>query len=119
MTLADKIEAAERGSRELDLLVAQWARDNRIDLTPFYPGPINYDVALWLERHDWSPTTSIDAAMTLVPEGWMRFDVDATAPELGVDWTLHGRKQSATGTAATPALALCAAALRAKAQADG
>jgi hypothetical protein len=49
-------------------------------------------------------TASLDAAVTLVPEGcgWM---VMSSAAKVGV-WPSHG---------ATPALALCAAALRARA----
>lgn len=80
------------------------------------------------ESHDWrwdhflgllNAKAYLDAAMMLVPEGWERFDVDATAPELGIDWTLHGRKREAKGTAATTALALCAAALRARTSMEG
>lgn len=60
-------------------------------------------------------TASLDEAMTLVPEGWERFDVDATAPELGVDWVLHGPSNaSVKGIGVTPAIALCIAALRAR-----
>lgn len=51
----------------------------------------------------------------LVSEGSSNFDVDATAPECGIDWRLHGRNgEVVMGTAATPALALAAACLRAK-----
>lgn len=59
----------------------------------------------------------LDAAMSLVPEGWT-WDVDATVPSLGIDWTLHhptdiGCRER--GSSEHPALALCAAALRARA----
>lgn len=68
-------------------------------------------------KHKWDPsdnnhryTSSIDAAMTLVPEGW--------------GWTLThwgcfrlweiGDGMDVTSKAKTPALAICAAALRAR-----
>lgn len=61
-------------------------------------------------------TGSIDDAMTLIPEGWT-WDVDATAPEFGIDWTLWGPKPgvSVKGCADTAELALVSAALRCKA----
>ena len=82
-------------------------------------------------------TTSLDAAVTLVPEGcsWdVRFrSHHDCAVDVGEDWaTRHPTKHSAhvwrmahrglydireNGTAKTPALALCAAALRARAEA--
>ena len=67
-------------------------------------------------------TASIDAAMTLVAEG-CAWDVDASAPELGIDWRIypaaaHGRQWQVKATAATPALALTAAALLARAEGD-
>jgi hypothetical protein len=59
----------------------------------------------WLENQPY--TASLDTAVTLVPEGcgWM---VMSSAAKVGV-WPSHG---------ATPALALCAAALRARAMAQ-
>ena len=55
-------------------------------------------------------TASLDAAMTLVPEGWI-WDVTST----GTAWVMEdGGDPQLFGDAATPALALCAAALRAK-----
>lgn len=54
-------------------------------------------------------TASLAAAMTLVPEGW---DHGYTAN--GQCWT-HKEASTVHGDAATPALALCAAALRARA----
>ena len=62
-------------------------------------------------------TASIDAALTLVPEGWTR-DVDATAPEMGIAVTLYEPKggpdgKRAIGDHASEAIAICLAALRA------
>ena len=67
-------------------------------------------------------TASIDAAMTLVPEGWepiidCRRTVEVQLETIAVDpETLDPRKVYVTGV--TPALALCAAALRALATLD-
>lgn len=57
-------------------------------------------------------STSLDAAMTLVPEGWC-FQIDESG------WALVERKGAAdacwhNARAATPALALCAASIRAQ-----
>ena len=59
-------------------------------------------------------TASLDAAMTLVPEGcWLSLNImdDLPIASLG----LPGTETVADGRAATPALALCAASLRARA----
>ena len=56
------------------------------------------------------PTASLDAALTLVPEGW-QWEVQGRGLALVHD----GKKFIHKGRAATPALALCAAALRARA----
>jgi len=58
-------------------------------------------------------TTSIDAAMTLVPEGW-RFELTNTGFKPGVSLVPPGKFFLVGSYAATPALALCAAALRAR-----
>ena len=114
--LAERCEQATGPDRELDCLIVETFGWKRIA-----KGRLFFREIWWERGNDrlWLPqipklTVSLDAAMTLVPEGWERFDVDATAPELGIDWTLHGpMKDEAKGTADTPALALCAAALRA------
>lgn len=84
-------------------------------------------------------TSSLDAAMTLVPNGWRcgfeqanRFDKDTGRLEAWVwpfesafepDWQLgqdsmRGASWETHGYASTPALALCAAALRARSKDD-
>jgi hypothetical protein len=117
LKLAKRCEKATGPDRELDAMIAEtigekhgretgWCNSENDD---YYV--IDECAALY--------TASLDAAMTLVPEGWGQFDVDATAPELGIDWTLHGpERREAKGTAAAPALALCAAALRARASGE-
>jgi len=98
------LEAAEGASRELDAAIADlrwmqnWGKKRPKDI---HAAPV---------------TSSIDAAMTLVPEGW-RPSIDCTfdRPEVTMHpWSdhlfKHGRKY---GKAATPAIAICIAALRA------
>ena len=60
-------------------------------------------------------TASIDAALTLVPEGWTRF-VDATAPECLIDVELFapGKGPLTKGSHRCESIALCIAALKAR-----
>lgn len=92
--LAERCEKAEGPDRELDLCIMRYAE--------------NIGGAAENAKHY---TASIDAALTLVPEG-LQFYLSrgdyATAATVG-------REQEWHATAATPALALCAAALRARA----
>ena len=66
-----------------------------------------------------SYTVSLDAAMTLVPKGWAWSVLDRRTTGYskpnGQCWTKEDRS-TLHGDAATPALALCAAALRALAK---
>jgi hypothetical protein len=59
-------------------------------------------------------TSSIDAALTLVPEGWTR-SVDATAPEMGIDVDLFPKTGYVRGSHLIEAIATCIAALKARA----
>lgn len=132
--LAARCEAADGGDRGLDAEIASAC--NVI--------PENYERAIvhgveqpywWKVPHDkwaldWTPfkyTTSLDAAMTLVPEGyrlqlsdWDHETLRAHGPWQAI-LTPHGRRcdfsrcMPLCDHAATPALALCAAALRARA----
>lgn len=110
--LATRIEQAGEGNRELDRLVA---------VSLLMDGPWGaYETASdWLKAAEqWNIphyTTSIDAAATLVPVGyaWLRKSPGAMTvykvPTDDKEWAQH-----IDGTAATPALALCAAAIRAR-----
>lgn len=118
MTKEELIAALEKAtgpSEELDLAVATWCFENGAI------GGVNYDPQLWLLRNE-GFVYSIDAAVTLVPETdgrrWY---------EIGQAWSQavarvrvyppnpwEGRTREATAEAATPALALCIAALRAR-----
>ncbi len=86
-------EAVER-PRDLQLL----ANDDNIDMIPRY-------------------TTSLDAAVTLVPEGdiWSVHGSDAPNHKGFADISTMREPHYFKADAATPALALCAAALRARA----
>lgn len=70
--LIKRLREATEASRELDMEIAKLAG------VPYGP----YKAPRY--------TASLDAAMTLIPKGWTR-DVDATAPECGIDVTLHGK----------------------------
>lgn len=120
LSLAERVEALSGSCWETDAMIAK--------ATGWVPDCINAE--LWKDDEDSRPewwfsdafgmpayTASIDSAMSLVPEGWT-WHVDATAPELGIDWFLcephTGR--DIKGCAGTAALALTAASLRALAQ---
>lgn len=106
LDLAARVEAAEGGDDALDLAIAEWC---------FGAGAVagvNYDPQLWLLRNE-GFSGSLDAALTLVPEGW-RWFVNWKCARC---WTVVDDRvvEVEDATAATPALALCAAALRARA----
>lgn len=105
--LIARLEAATEGSRELsdEVLVALWVTRDDGWVKP------NGDVCEWGDEPNC--TESLDDALGLVPEGW--------------GWMVEGRHGKGQATvyltgdehwpllaAATPALALCAAILRAK-----
>jgi hypothetical protein len=101
LELAERLEKATGPDRslEIDIFAAVMGLDPMIALgeKPFY-------------------TRSLDAAMTLVPEG---FVWGMGGPEEGRYWAIVAPTGEASAEpigAATAALALCAAALRAKAQ---
>lgn len=120
MELARKVEALEGACRETDALIKQAVGDS-------------WDYAAdWGPRENCNPvakpyTASIDAAMSLVPEGWNwmagnRNQPDARAYVENNEMAFEGagfRKNPARiwheVVAAAPAIALCAAALRARA----
>lgn len=125
--LAERVEALEGPSREVDaeILVAidwRWPDHEEGDITPKIVSDkrglewltgrmLNSNSSIW--RNLPSPTASLDAAMSLVPEGWaIDLRTFVTAP--GAIAMVHpGERPTETARAATPALALTAAALRA------
>jgi hypothetical protein len=122
-TLADRVEAAERGDWELDSDIHSLISPDRkhpylvgthIDDT--HPSGRPYSAPAY--------TASIDAAMTLVPEGWTYVSIEFCARGMPGQHCRVSIERLITehddereyGYAATPALALCAAALRAQAK---
>ncbi|NBC37328.1 hypothetical protein GTZ99_12285 [Novosphingobium sp. FSY-8] len=140
MTPIERIEAATGPDRELDCLIAaeiglhiDGCRHSISEmLTMFGIGSLvetsmsNNSVLKTIPSY----TVSIDAALTLLPEGWAidRLNMWPGAPSccdvVGTHDHNGGRWHNfsdgeARGKAATPALALCAAALRAREVANG
>jgi hypothetical protein len=142
--LAERCEKAAGPDRELDAQIIEALGYHRTVEGSYYTGPI-------LRYYGKGPigevgrlkkltipkfTASLDAAMTLVPEGWRAgFEENASCDEPGKayawvwpfesnydpDWQMgqegqQGNPDAQKGYAATPALALCAAALRARSQ---
>lgn len=99
--LAERIEKATGPDRELDREIA-----NGVIGWPMFAIPVN---------PIWRYTASLDAAMTLVPEGWFLNGVYENGE--GRTYATLRKCNLAAAVAATPALALCAAALKARAQA--
>ena len=103
--LIERIEAASEGSRELDEAISAKVAGVRFQSVSTAGGGLR-QFGYGLSTPDY--TTSIDAALTLVPEscGWAVYE--------------HGSAQVGRNTkqyfgdANTPALAICAAALKAR-----
>jgi len=105
--LIARLEAAAEGSRELDVEIQRHRTG--------HPDDHWYELNGKWARNECPPryTTSLDAALTLVPEGWF---VRKLA-EYEDGWTctlIKGARNENGASAATPALALCIAALRAR-----
>ena len=128
--LIARLERATEGSRELDAEIAVAVRSLDTEGDKSLPKWAGKNYPIWRARPDgrvecvhtdgtgslnWSPlhyTTSIDAALSLVPEGhdWIVADVNGHVG--GTPYACVGSKKP--HFAETPALALCIAALRAR-----
>ena len=121
--LARRCEDAEGPSRELDaeIFIAVLWPDHKLQTTcDLFPDEVRTgriqepNGCGWMESPRY--TSSLDAAMTLVPEGWL-WQVELighqTKGRIGAAMAWLKHRQVEHGQAATPALALCAAALRA------
>lgn len=122
LKMAERCERLEGPSDEVDLAIATWCYRNGAI------AGVNYDPVLWVERHGGEFTGCLDAAMTLVPEGlrlmlseWddekhlrSKGPWQAVLCEPGSDASFDLMRGYRCDHAATPALAICAAALRAR-----
>lgn len=117
--LIAKLEAATEGSRELDVEIVFALYPESV----YRPQCVGDEPIFWSEpyykRECPAFTTSLDAALTLVPEGqgW-----GVLAGEPGTDGVFHNAYVTKprdvplqSGPCRTPALALCIAALNARA----
>jgi hypothetical protein len=116
--LIARLESAAEGSRDFDYRIAQvignkWMEGVREgDSPPFAPRSI-------ADRTIPRYTTSVDAALTLVPDGWVVANISQNDNRLWWTCLNRGYRTSYDATAiagdlATPALAVCVAALRAR-----
>ena len=141
LALADRVEAADGPERELDRAVARFVGWHRVEprftrnkhgawiapgdfLGTYSGGSPILDSLHGTDMHREVPpfTASLDAAMTLVPEGW---DWAAGSAQDGCGGHAFMRRVGHLGRpidvdvdAAAPALALTAACLRARASAE-
>jgi len=117
--LADRVEKLEGPSAEIDRTIAEAAYEGRWPMA-FYGGPINYDPALWIERYSFCPTSSLDDALAIVPDGLIwgiaNCGIKNDQPDLSRATATCGKLDDTVAPieAATPAIALTAAALRAR-----
>lgn len=111
-----RLRDATEGSRKLDQIIGE-----ALKLPPRYPS----ESSLCIYAHY---TTSIDTALTLVPEGWKPSMMSWSVPELteptarvsmfmtlvSNDYKGHVRGEVKMHEGATPAIAVCIAALKAR-----
>ena len=112
MTLIEKLEAAPEGSRELDTEIAQAVfpklyRRGAGDFEAWYIDDMLTDIEPF--------STSLDAAMQLVPEGWAGGGRLVGAPPFPMELVRLNKPGYVSSTGQNPALALSAASLKAHA----
>jgi hypothetical protein len=109
LALAERVEKAEVPDRELDVAIVRALHPG---IGPYEPHCVGEEPIFWHDpyRKTLCPkfTASVDAALTLVPDGY-GWNVQGNTN------VFHALVSSYPGNARTPALALCAAALRARA----
>lgn len=95
LDLVERLTQATGPDRELDCRIeAAVRRDVHALLYEYTTGPASKQTSWVVKTRDgwYHPcrfTSSIDAALSLVPEGWTRA-VDATVPETGIEVRLFG-----------------------------
>lgn len=107
--LIERLEAALEGSRELDEEIAQ----------AIFPKLIRRHASWYIDdmRTDIEPfSTSLDAALTLVPEGHagLTMRTNTSMPQVTIHCAPNSDRTNYYGEAVTVALALCIAALKAR-----
>lgn len=109
MTLIERLQEATEGSREFDVEIGEF-----LDIEPSWYDSYGYgDPAKDAPREHAHYSTSIDAALTLVPEGWQgSMDIGMSQGKFEAQLWLDNIRE-VFGHAHTPALALCAAILKA------
>jgi len=117
LALAARVEAATGADRELDFWISVRLGTTATDTDEAYQEDID---ALGIDGMDipHAYTASLDAALSLVPSGWVcthAYFNDQRAVFNFTKWR-DGNPMYASGVALTPALALTAAALRAIAE---
>ena len=123
--LIARLEVATAGSRELDIAVYEaigWRRKQFSKTAPTWLCPPDDGKRIAIEPFNLLPcvTTSIDAALTLVPENWWaeihaRTDTPSCVlHEFPLPCRRVPSERPYVLVAATPALALCIAALKAR-----
>lgn len=119
LALAERVEALSGPDREVDsaIVLALFPVTRVPNLGPNGKDAW-YDHDLIFAEKSWNFTASLDAAMTLVPEGWTA--IEMRSRNAMARWVVEISKLRGDNTehliqghAATPALALVAAALRA------
>jgi hypothetical protein len=128
--LIEKLKAATDGSRELDVAVWNAVNPDCPNVAVLEHGSVQlrdrklqekkvagFSIVTWTGSDDWavpSYTTSMDAAMKLLPERYLKSltRTDGMNPD---QWFVVIQRKStyATAQAATPELAICAVALEA------
>ena len=129
LALADRCEQAAGPDRELDVAIARalgWKPLYRDDYSKWWPPAAVADARerkRSILHHPTQPlpafTANLDAAVTLVPEGWAWVVGSSVEGELKPAAQLKASDGgNVMAFAAIPALAICAAALRARASYD-
>lgn len=108
--LAARVEALAGPDRRIDTEILEMVGGFTPTGLPTFRGGLGYPAF----------TQSVDAAMSLVPEGWAWTLYSDASCEIGYEPERGGlMNPEFQSDAATPALALCAAALRARPTATG
>lgn len=117
--LITRLEVASRGDRDLDMDIAKALGFRPIATirgvqihNPQQPSGVSWDLPHY--------TTSVDAALKMVPPEWRVYAIQEHHVDQPVEWFAgldrrREHKKSMIGHAPTPALALCIAALKARA----